>query len=100
MNTTSMLCSLRSAITCSPDRLFPLLESIAVNSIRGHPSHVSNLFAPVKFAVTLGSQPTGSCPAFQAMAPSTQNSGSVWPFVKIANARPWLTEDGDAPADH
>src|SRR3989475_10072336 len=98
MNTTSMLCSLRSAITCSPDRLFPLLESIAVNSIIGHPSLVSNLFAPVKFAVTFGSQPTGSCPAFQAMATSTKNSGSVWTIATIDNARPWLIEYCDASA--
>ena len=98
MNTTSMLCSLRSAITCSPDRLFPLLESIAVKRIRGHPSPVSSLFAPVKFAVTLGSQPTGSCPAFQAMAPSTKNSGSVWTIATTANARPWLIEYCDASA--
>src|SRR5437899_7931021 len=98
MNTTSMLCSLRIAITCSPDRLLPLLESIAVKSIRGHHRPVSNLLAPVKFAVTLGSQPTGSFPAFQAMAPSTKNSGSVWTIATTANARPWLIEYCDASA--
>ena len=66
--------------------------------MRGHPRPVSNLFAPVKFAVTLGSHTGGFCPAFQAIAPSTKNSGRVCTMATIASASPWLMENWEASA--
>ena len=48
-----------------------------VKKMSGQPKPVSNLFAPVKFAMTFGSHCTGSIPAFQAIVPSTKYSGIV-----------------------
>jgi hypothetical protein len=66
----------------------------------GHPNPVSSLFAPVKFAMTLGSHCTESFPAFHAIVPSTKYSGMVWTIATIARARPLLMEDSDASAAH
>src|SRR6266571_9332323 len=71
---------------------------ITVNSIRGQPSPVSNRLAPVKLAITFGTQISGSLPAFQAMVPSTKYSGMVWTIATIARASPLLMENSEASA--
>src|SRR3989442_7965650 len=71
---------------------------IKVNSIKGHPSPVNNRLAPVKLAITFGTQTNGSLPAFQAMVPSTKYSGMVWTIATIARASPLLMENSEASA--
>src|SRR6266571_4018328 len=71
---------------------------INVNSIRGQPSPVSNRLAPVKLAITFGTQINGSFPAFQAIVPSTKYSGMVWTIATIARASPLLMETSEASA--
>src|SRR2546425_10221770 len=78
---------------------------MTVNIIRGHPSPVSSLLAPVKFAITFGIQQStvqfkGSLPAFHAMVPSTKYSGIVWTIATIARASPLLIENSEASAAH
>src|SRR3989442_10703883 len=78
---------------------------MTVNIIRGHPSPVSSLLAPVKLAITLGIQQStvqfkGSLPAFHAMVPSTKYSGIVWTIATIARASPLLIENSEASAAH
>src|SRR5438309_10585676 len=73
---------------------------INVNSIRGQPSPVSNRLAPVKLAITFGTQINGSLPAFHAMVPSTKYSGIVWTIATIARASPLLIENSEASAAH
>src|SRR5229473_7400355 len=71
---------------------------INVNSIRGQPSPVSNRLAPVKLAITFGTQINGSLPAFQAIVPSTKYSGMVWTMATSARASPLLIENSEASA--
>src|SRR5712692_1787304 len=71
---------------------------INVNSIRGQPSPVSNRLAPVKLAITFGTQINWSLPAFHAMVPSTKYSGMVWTIATIARASPLLIENSEASA--
>src|SRR2546425_11377159 len=76
---------------------------MTVNIIRGHPSPVSSLMAPVEFAITFGIQEStvqfkGSLPAFHAMVPSTKYSGIVWTIATIARASPLLIENSEASA--
>jgi len=71
-----------------------------VNRMSGQPNPVSSRFAPVKFAMTLGSHWSGSVPAFQAIVPSTKYSGIVWTIATIASAKPLLIENSEASAAH
>ncbi len=100
MKTTSTLCSFRKLIIEGALRCFLLFCTINVNRIIGQPNPVSRRFAPVKFAITFASQVVGSCPAFQAIVPSTKYSGIVCTIATMANASPRLMEDSEASAAH
>ncbi len=98
MKITSTLCSFASPIARGPDWCFLLFWTARVKSIRGQPTPVRSRFAPVKFAITFGSQFDGSWPAFQAIVPSTKYSGMVWTMATTASASPWLMANSDASA--
>ena len=95
-----MLCSRRSSMVVCPFKPRLLFWMTRVKKMSGQPKPVRRRFAPVKLAMTLGSQCAGSLPAFQAIVPSTKYSGIVCTIATTARASPRLIEDSAASEAH